>query len=85
LLGGENKMETKTSFQIHKKYEKEYSSYHNHQQTLKEFEEEKWKRWVAVEDITKQLKDIIDSIPRHSCDIDSSIIGDLIKELENAK
>ena len=78
-------MEIKTSFQIHKKYEKEYSLYHNHQQTLEEFEEEMWKRWVAVEDIVKKLQEIINDLPKHSCDIDSSIIGELIKELENKK
>ena len=42
-------------------------------------------KWVSVKDIIKKLNEIIDSLPKHSCDIDSSIIGDLIKELENAK
>ena len=42
-------------------------------------------KWVSVEDIVKNLQDIINSLPKYSCDIDSSIIGELIKELENAE
>jgi len=41
--------------------------------------------WVKTNDIVQELKDIINSLPKYSCDIDSSIIGDLIKRLENAK
>ena len=41
--------------------------------------------WVKLEDVKKELEDIINFLPKYSCDIDSSIIGDLIKRLENAK
>jgi len=42
-------------------------------------------KFVRIKDITNELKNIINSLPKYSCDIDSSIIGDLIKRLENAK
>jgi len=42
-------------------------------------------KFVRISDIIMELKSIINSLPRYSCDIDSSIIGDLIKRLENAK
>ena len=35
--------------------------------------------WVKTNDIVQELNDIINSLPQYSCDIDSSIIGDLIK------
>jgi len=41
--------------------------------------------WIKLEDVVKELNNIIDSLPKYSCDIDSSIIGDLIERLENAK
>ena len=40
-------------------------------------------KFVKLNDIIAELKEIIDTIPEHSCDIDSSIIGDLINRLEN--
>lgn len=42
-------------------------------------------RFVRVSDITRELRHIINSLPSQSCDIDSSLIGELIKELENDK
>lgn len=42
-------------------------------------------KFVRVSDITGILRNIINNLPKHSCDIDSSIIGEIIKELENAK
>lgn len=42
-------------------------------------------KFVRISDITRELRNIINSLPKYSCDIDSSIIGDLIKRLENAK
>lgn len=42
-------------------------------------------KFVRISDITRELRNIINSLPKYSCDVDSSIIGDLIKRLENAK
>ena len=42
-------------------------------------------KWIALDDIIKELNDIINNLNNHSCDIDSSVIGELIEELENAK
>jgi len=68
------KLEVKTTLDLHFTY-KDFVSAQG--KSRREFGR---KKWVSVESITENLKDILENVK--GCDIDTSIIFDLIQEIE---
>jgi len=80
-------MKVKTNFKLFLEFtDKLHLEYYkNNKKDFRKFEKYKNEKYIKVSDIIQELNYILDSIPKSCCDIDSTLIVDLIRELKNAK
>ena len=80
-------MKVKTTFKLFLEFtDKLHLEYYkNNKKDFGKFEKYKNEKYIKVSDIIQELNYILDSIPKSGCDIDSTLIVDLIRELKNAK